>query len=66
MKRVLLLQLTSKKLENLNKQQMELYLDEIGDMSLNAQAKVLRATRNQISRVGGNKSIKVNPRIIAA
>ena len=44
-----------------------LFLDEIGDMSLNAQAKVLRALQeNQISRVGGNKSIKVNPRIIAA
>ena len=36
-------------------------------MSLNAQAKVLRALQeNQISRVGGNKSINVNPRIIAA
>ena len=44
-----------------------LFLDEIGDMSLNAQAKVLRALQeNQISRVGGNKSINVNPRIIAA
>lgn len=44
-----------------------LFLDEIGDMSLNAQAKVLRALQeNQISRVGGNKSIKVNPRVIAA
>jgi len=44
-----------------------LFLDEIGDMSLSAQAKVLRALQeNKIIRVGGNKSINVNPRIIAA
>ena len=44
-----------------------LFLDEIGDMSLSAQAKVLRALQeNKITRVGGNKSISVNPRIIAA
>jgi len=44
-----------------------LFLDEIGDMSLSAQAKVLRALEeNKITRVGGNKSISVNPRIIAA
>lgn len=44
-----------------------LFLDEIGDMSLSAQAKVLRALQeNVIQRVGGDKNIKVNPRIIAA
>tara|TARA_B100001287_G_scaffold274688_1_gene280532 strand:- start:12091 stop:13269 length:1179 start_codon:yes stop_codon:yes gene_type:complete len=44
-----------------------LFLDEIGDMSLSAQAKVLRALQeNKISRVGGDKSIYVNPRVIAA
>ncbi len=44
-----------------------LFLDEIGDMSLSAQAKVLRALQeNTISRVGGNKEIKVNVRVIAA
>ena len=44
-----------------------LFLDEIGDMSLSAQSKVLRALQeNKINRVGGNKSISVNPRIIAA
>ena len=44
-----------------------LFLDEIGDMSLTAQSKVLRALQeNKITRVGGNKSISVNPRIIAA
>lgn len=44
-----------------------LFLDEIGDMSLNAQAKVLRALEeNKITRVGGEKEIKVNVRIIAA
>ncbi|MEX2596486.1 MAG: sigma-54 dependent transcriptional regulator [Salibacteraceae bacterium] len=44
-----------------------LFLDEIGDMSLSAQAKVLRALQeNTITRVGGEKEIKVNPRIIAA
>lgn len=44
-----------------------LFLDEIGDMSLDAQAKVLRALQeNKITRVGGEKEIKVNVRIIAA
>lgn len=44
-----------------------LFLDEIGDMSASAQAKVLRALQeNVIQRVGGEKNINVNPRIIAA
>ena len=44
-----------------------LFLDEIGDMSLKAQAKVLRALQeNIITRVGGDKAIKVNVRVIAA
>ena len=44
-----------------------LFLDEIGGMSLSAQAKVLRALQeNQITRVGGDKSIKVNVRVVAA
>ncbi len=44
-----------------------LFLDEIGDMSLSAQSKVLRALQeNKISRVGSDKDIKVNVRIIAA
>jgi DNA-binding NtrC family response regulator len=44
-----------------------LFLDEIGDMSLSAQAKVLRALQeNKITRVGGDKSISVNVRVIAA
>ncbi|MGY3052335.1 two-component system nitrogen regulation response regulator NtrX [Pedobacter sp. UYEF25] len=44
-----------------------LFLDEIGDMSLSAQAKVLRALQEQkITRVGGEKEIEVNVRIIAA
>jgi DNA-binding NtrC family response regulator len=44
-----------------------LFLDEIGDMSLSAQAKVLRALQeNKISRVGGDRPISVNPRVIAA
>ena len=44
-----------------------LFLDEIGDMSLSAQAKVLRALQeNKITRVGGEKDISVNVRIIAA
>ena len=42
-------------------------MDEIGDMSLSAQAKVLRALQeNKITRVGGEKEIKVNVRIVAA
>ncbi len=44
-----------------------LFLDEIGDMSLSAQAKVLRALQeNKIIRVGGEKEINVDVRIIAA
>jgi len=44
-----------------------LFLDEIGDMSLAAQAKVLRALQeNVIQRVGGEKDIKVDCRIVAA
>ena len=44
-----------------------LFLDEIGDMSLSAQAKVLRALQeNLIQRVGGEKDIKVDCRILAA
>lgn len=44
-----------------------LFLDEIGDMSLSAQAKVLRALQEgKITRVGGEKEIKVNVRVIAA
>ena len=44
-----------------------LFLDEIGDMSLSAQAKVLRALQeNKITRVGGERDMKVNVRIIAA
>lgn len=44
-----------------------LFLDEIGDMSLPAQAKVLRALQeNKITRVGGEKDIAVNVRVIAA
>ncbi len=44
-----------------------LFLDEIGDMSLSAQAKVLRALQeNKINRVGSDKDIRVDVRIIAA
>lgn len=44
-----------------------LFLDEIGDMSLSAQAKVLRALQEHtITRVGGEKAIKVNVRVLAA
>ena len=44
-----------------------LFLDEIGDMSVSAQAKVLRALQeNKITRVGGEKEIVVDVRIIAA
>jgi len=43
------------------------FLDEIGDMSLSAQAKVLRALQeNKITRVGGEKDIQVDVRVIAA
>ncbi|WP_297804937.1 sigma-54 dependent transcriptional regulator [uncultured Polaribacter sp.] len=44
-----------------------IFLDEIGDMSLSAQAKVLRALQeNKIQRVGSDKDIKVDVRIVAA
>ena len=44
-----------------------LFLDEIGDMSLSAQAKVLRALQeSKITRVGGDKELKINVRVIAA
>lgn len=44
-----------------------IFLDEIGDMSLDAQAKVLRALQeNKITRVGGDKEIRVDVRVIAA
>lgn len=44
-----------------------LFLDEIGDMSLSAQAKVLRALQeNRITRVGGEKELPVNVRVVAA
>jgi DNA-binding NtrC family response regulator len=44
-----------------------LFLDEVGDMSLSAQAKVLRALQeNKITKVGADKDIKVNVRVIAA
>ena len=44
-----------------------LFLDEIGDMSLSAQAKVLRALQeNKITRVGSDKDINVNVRVVAA
>jgi two-component system nitrogen regulation response regulator NtrX len=44
-----------------------LFLDEIGDMSLSAQAKVLRALQeNRITRVGSDKDIQVNVRVITA
>lgn len=44
-----------------------IFLDEIGDMSLSAQAKVLRALQeNKISRVGSDKDIDINVRVIAA
>jgi two-component system nitrogen regulation response regulator NtrX len=44
-----------------------LFLDEIGDMSLNTQAKILRILQEQkFERVGGNKTIKVNVRVLAA
>jgi two-component system, NtrC family, nitrogen regulation response regulator NtrX len=44
-----------------------IFLDEIGDMSLDAQAKVLRALQeSKIARVGGDKEIKVDVRVLAA
>ena len=44
-----------------------MFLDEIGDMSANAQAKVLRALQeHKISRVGSDKDIAVDVRVVAA
>ena len=44
-----------------------IFLDEIGDMSASAQAKVLRALQeNRITRVGGEKDIKIDARVVAA
>jgi DNA-binding NtrC family response regulator len=44
-----------------------IFLDEIGDMSLSAQAKVLRALQeNKITRVGSDKDININVRVLAA
>jgi len=44
-----------------------IFLDEIGDMSLSAQTKVLRVLQeNELTRVGSDKSIKVNVRVLAA
>ncbi len=44
-----------------------IFLDEIGDMSLSAQAKVLRALQeNRVQRVGSDKDIKVDVRVVAA
>lgn len=44
-----------------------IFLDEIGDMSLSAQTKVLRVLQeSELTRVGGDKSIKVNVRVLAA
>ncbi len=44
-----------------------LFLDEVGDMSINAQAKVLRALQEgRITRVGGDKEIEVDVRVVAA
>jgi len=44
-----------------------IFLDEIGDMSISAQAKVLRALQeNKITKVGGDKEFKINVRVIAA
>src|SRR5690606_38543915 len=43
------------------------FLDEVGDMSLSAQAKVLRALQeNKVQRVGSDKDIKVDVRVITA
>lgn len=44
-----------------------IFLDEVGDMSLNMQAKLLRVLQErEIERVGGNKTIKLNLRVVAA
>jgi len=44
-----------------------IFLDEIGDMSASAQAKVLRALQeNKITRVGGEKDLRINARVVAA
>ena len=62
-----LLRLHKMRLGNLNKPRWYAVLDEIGDMSLSAQAKVLRALQeNKITRVGGEKEIAVDVRVIAA
>ena len=46
---------------------MERFLDEIGDMSLEAQAKILRILQEQsFQRVGGTENIRVDVRVIAA
>ena len=44
-----------------------LFLDEIGEMDINMQAKLLRVLQEkEVTRIGGNEVIKINPRIIAA
>jgi DNA-binding NtrC family response regulator len=44
-----------------------LFLDEIGEMDINMQAKILRVIQeNELTRIGGNTTIKINPRIIVA
>lgn len=44
-----------------------LFLDEIGEMDINMQAKILRVLQEkEVTRVGGNEIIKINPRIVAA
>jgi DNA-binding NtrC family response regulator len=44
-----------------------IFLDEIGEMDINMQAKILRVLQEkEITRIGGNEIIKVNPRIVAA
>jgi DNA-binding NtrC family response regulator len=44
-----------------------IFLDEIGEMDINMQAKILRVLQEkEITRIGGNEVIKINPRIIAA
>jgi DNA-binding NtrC family response regulator len=44
-----------------------LFLDEIGEMDINMQAKILRVLQEkEVTRIGGNEVIKINPRIVAA
>ncbi len=44
-----------------------IFLDEIGEMDINMQAKILRVLQEkEITRIGGNETIKINPRIVAA